>query len=107
MTHQTYSTQTIAQELDSLGLPFAALLARALSALLTGRSASVQQVANLLPGDANAEANRQQIRRFLDQPALSQALWATTVAALLPTRARWVLAPGTRASAGANRMEVR
>jgi hypothetical protein len=63
-----------------------------LSALLTGRSASVQQVANLLPTDANAEANRQQIRRLLDQPTLSQAVWATSVAALLPTRAPFVLA---------------
>jgi len=89
---QTYSTETIAQVLDSLNLPFARLIARALTALLTCRNASVQQVANLLPGEADAEAKRQQIRRFLDQPSLRQAVWATTVAALLPTRGPWVLA---------------
>lgn len=97
---QTYSTQTIAQQLETLGVPSAALVAGALTALLTGRSACVQQVANLLPirratpasDEAHAEANRQQIRRLLDQPALSQAVWATTVAALLPIKGPWVLA---------------
>ncbi len=98
---QTYSTQSIAQQLEALGLPFAPLLSCALTALLTGRSASVQQVANLLPSDtaeggpnagAHAEANRQQIRRLLDQPALSQAVWATTMVALLPIKGPWVLA---------------
>ncbi len=98
---QTYSTQSIAQQLQALGLPFAPLLSCALTALLTGRSASVQQVANLLPSDAaeggpnagaHAEAKRQQIRRLLDQPALSQAVWATTIVALLPIKGPWVLA---------------
>jgi DDE family transposase len=88
----TYSTQTIAQELGAAGLPFAAFLARALTALLTGRNASVHRLANLLPGEADAEAKRQQIRRVLDQPTLRQATWAGTVAALLPTPAPWVLA---------------
>jgi hypothetical protein len=87
---QTCSTQTIAQELETLGLPFADLLAHRLTALLTGRNASVHQVATLLPGEENAEVKRQQIRRFLDQPALlNQAVWAgwaTSVAALLPPK---------------------
>lgn len=89
---QTYSTQTITNQLDALGLPFAAVLARALTALLTCRKASLHQVANLLPGEADAEAKRQQIRRTLDQPALTQAVWATTIAALLPAKGPWVLA---------------
>ncbi len=49
-------------------------------------------VANLLPGEADTEAKRQQIRRFLDQPALSQQRWARVLANLLPTRAPFVLA---------------
>ena len=89
---QNYSTQTITNQLDALGLPFAAVLARVLIALLTCRKASLHQVANLLPGDTDAEAKRQQIRRTLDQPALTQAMWATTTAALLPAKGPWVLA---------------
>jgi len=89
---QTYSTQTITNQLHALGLPFAAVLAGVLTALLTCRKASLHQVANLLPGEAHAEAKRQQIRRTLDQPALSQAAWATTIAALLPVQSPWVLA---------------
>jgi hypothetical protein len=89
---QTYSTETIAQQLNAVSLPCAALLARALTALLTCRKASLHQVANLLPGEANAEAKRQEIRRFLDQPALRQTTWSSAVAALLPTKAPWVLA---------------
>ena len=91
MTH-TYSTDTIAQQLAALGLPFASFLARALAGLLTGRKATIHQVANLLPGEASTQAKRQEIRRFLDQPALTQAVWATTVAAQLPTKGAWVLA---------------
>ncbi len=88
---QTYSTDTIARQLEQLDLPFASLLARALTALLTGRKASLHQIACLLPGPANAEAKRQELRRLLDQPALTQPVWARAVAGLLP-RKPWVLA---------------
>ncbi len=67
-------------------------MARALVALITGRKASPQAIANLLPGDTDTEAKRQQIRRFLDQPVLSQKRWARVLAPLLPTRAPFVLA---------------
>jgi hypothetical protein len=89
---QTYSTETIAQELNALEVPAAPFLARALTALMTGRKATLHQIANLLPGTTNREAARQQIRRFLDQPALTQERWAKTLAMLVPTRPPWVLA---------------
>lgn len=89
---RTYSTETIAKQLQEIDVPFAAFVARALVALLTGRKASPQALANLLPGDAAAEAKRQQVRRFLDQPALSQERWARVLASLLPASASWVLA---------------
>jgi len=54
MTH-TYSTDTIAQQLAALGLPFASFLARALAGLLTGRKATIHQVANLLPVTCSPE----------------------------------------------------
>ena len=88
----TYSTETIAQELTALEVPGAAFLARALTALITGRKATLHQIANLLPQSPNTEAARQQIRRFLDQPALTQEHWAKTLAKLVPTRPPWVLA---------------
>ena len=87
-----YSTETIAQELNDLEVPDAPFLARALTALITGRKATLHQIANLLPGTANREAARQEIRRFLDQPILTQQRWANTLAKLLPTRPPWVLA---------------
>ena len=87
-----YSTETIAQELNALEVPGAPFLARALTALITGRKATLHQIANLLPESPNTEAARQQIRRFLDQPALTQQRWAQALARLLPTRPPWVLA---------------
>src|SRR5215213_4091486 len=89
---QTYSTETIAKQLQQIDVPFAPFVARALVALLTGRKASPQAIANLLPGEADTEAKRQELRRFLDQPALAQQRWATVLAHLLPTCAPWVLA---------------
>jgi len=92
-THSTiYSTESIAQALDAAGLPYSAFLSRALTALLTGRRASVHRIAGLLPGRAGAEASRQQIRRFLDQPVRSAEQWPRAIAALLPARAPWVVA---------------
>ena len=91
MAH-TYSTETIAQQLNALEIPGAGFLARALTALITGRKATLHQIANLLPQSPNREAARQEIRRFLDQPALTQQRWAQALARLLPTRAPWVLA---------------
>ena len=88
----TYSTETIAKELEALEVPFSSFVARALVALLTGRKATPQAIANLMPGDANTEAKRQALRRFLDQPALAQERWAKRLASLLPTGAPWVLA---------------
>lgn len=96
MTQQTYSTETIANQLATLGLPFTDLLARALTALLSGRKATLHQIATLLPGPQthkaqSAQAKRQELRRLLDQPALTPSVWARTVAAVLP-KGRWVLA---------------
>jgi hypothetical protein len=89
---QTYSTETIAKQLQEIDVPFADCVARALVGLLTARKASVQSIANLMPGDVSTEAKRQQIRRFLDQPVLAQHRWARVLANLLPTSAPWVLA---------------
>ncbi len=88
-----YSTDTIAQQLAALDLPFASLIARSLVALLSGRKATVHQIAALLPGAPaqSAQAKRQELRRLLDQPALTQPAWAKAIAALLP-KGKWVLA---------------
>lgn len=86
-----YSTDAIAQELHALQLPFPDFLARALVGLLTARKATLHQIANLLPGDASPEAKRQQMRRFLDHPALGEGRWAKALAPLLPN-APWTLA---------------
>ena len=89
LTNSTeYSTDTIAQQLESLDLPFARLLARALTALLTGCKASLHHIAHLLPGlpTQSAEAKRQELRRLLDQPALTQPVWAKAIVALLPRK---------------------
>ena len=93
---QTYSTETLANQLATLGLPFTDLLARALTALLSGRKATLHQIATLLPGPQaqkaqSAEAKRQELRRLLDQPGLTQTVWASAIAAVLP-KGRWVLA---------------
>jgi len=99
MTHEnctvtvgpTYSTESIAQKLSELGLPFAEHFARALVGLISGRRISLQRVAEKMPGCQDAEANRQQIRRCLDHETLVPEGWARTIAALLP-RGKWVLA---------------
>jgi DDE family transposase len=90
MTHP-YSTESVQAQLDALGLPFAEHFARALVALLTARKISVHQVTQLMPGEQNPEANRQQIRRCLDHESLAQPVWARAIAALLP-RTKWILA---------------
>jgi hypothetical protein len=87
-----YSTETIAKQLRDIDVPFADFVARALVALLTGRKATPQAIANLLPEEADTQAKRQQVRRFRDQPALSQQRWARVLARLLPSRAPFVLA---------------
>ncbi len=88
---QTYSTESIRERLDALGLPFAQHFARALVALLTARKISLHQVSQLMPGEQNPEANRQQIRRCLDHESMDPHAWARAIAALLP-RTKWVLA---------------
>lgn len=88
---QPYSTESIEHCLHSLKLPFAAIFARALVALLTGRKISLQSIASLMPGEQNSEANRQQLRRCLDHETLTQEVWAVAIAALLP-RTKWILA---------------
>jgi len=88
---QPYSTESLAQHLLVLGLPFAPLFARALIALLTARKISLHEVAHLMPGEQNPEANRQQIRRCLDHEAMPQEVWGQAIAALLP-RTKWILA---------------
>ncbi len=88
---QTYSTESLQNQLDLLGMPFAEHFARALVALLTGRKISLHQVTQLMPGEQNPEANRQQLRRCLDHDTLAQENWSRAIAALLP-RAPWILA---------------
>ena len=86
-----YSTESVQARLDALDLPFAQPFARALVALLTARKISLHQVTQLMPGEQNPEANRQQIRRCLDHESLTPQSWARAIAALLP-RTKWVLA---------------
>lgn len=88
---RSYSTEGLSECLQSLGLPFALFFARALVALLASRKISLHEVAHLMPGEQNAEANRQQLRRCLDHETLTQEVWALAIASLLP-RAKWVLA---------------
>jgi hypothetical protein len=90
MTH-AYSTESLQSRLAALNLPFAELFARAYVALLTGRKISLHQVTQLMPGEQNPEANRQQIRRCLDHETLTQNAWTLAIAALLP-RTPWILA---------------
>ena len=85
-----YCTESIANQLATLSLPFPAIFARALVALLTARKISVQHVASLMPGEQNLEANRQQIRRCLDHETLTWQSWARVLAPLLP-RTTWTL----------------
>ena len=85
------STEAVQARLEALGLPFAQPFARALVALLTARKISLHQVTQLMPGQHNPEANRQQIRRCLDHESLTQQVWARAIAALLPPT-KWVLA---------------
>ena len=86
-----YSTETIAQKLHDLHLPFADYFARALVALLAGRKISLHQVAQLMPGEQNPEANRQQMRRCLEHESLSPEAWTRAIALLLPPT-QWILA---------------
>jgi hypothetical protein len=86
-----YSTESLQERLNVLGLPFADLFARALVALLTARKISVHHVVHLMPGEQNPEANRMQIRRCLDHETVTQRVWTLAIAALLP-RTKWTLA---------------
>jgi len=88
---QDYSTETLTQTLHRLDLPFASFFARALVALLSGRKISLHHVAQLMPGEQNPEANRQQMRRCLEHEALSPEAWTRAIAVLLP-RTKWILA---------------
>lgn len=89
---RSYCIETIAEELSALALPFAPLIARCLVSLLSCRKATIHHVANALPAGKSCEANRQQIRRFLDHPALGSDCFAKAIAALLPFPSAWVLA---------------
>jgi hypothetical protein len=86
-----YSTAAVQARLDALGIPFAEHFARALVALLTARKISLHHIAQLMPGEQNPEANRQQMRRCLDHQSMTQEAWSRALAALLP-EAKWVLA---------------
>lgn len=90
MSH-AYSTETITHHLHQLGLPFAEYFSRALVALLSVRRISLHHVVQLMPGEQNPEANRQQMRRCLDHETLTPQAWTRVIAALLP-RTKWVLA---------------
>lgn len=85
-----YTTDTIAQQLAALGLPFASLIARSLVALLSRHKATVHHIAALLPGAPaqSVQDKRQELRRLLDQPALTQPAWAKAIAASLP-KGKW------------------
>jgi hypothetical protein len=88
---QPYSTESVEDRLNDLGVPFASHFGRALIALLTGRKISLHQVTHLMPGEQNPEANRQQLRRCLDHATLTPEVWSKAIAALLP-RDKWTLA---------------
>ena len=90
MTH-AYSIEAIEHQLQALGLPFAPHFARALVALLTARKISLHQIAHLMPGNQNPEANRQQMRRCLDHESTAADMWTGVIAALLP-KGKWILA---------------
>jgi hypothetical protein len=88
---QAYSIQSLHDKLQVLDLPFPQHIARALVALLTARKISLHHVANLMPGEQNPEANRQQMRRCLDHETLTVQVWSRAIAALLP-QGKWILA---------------
>ena len=88
---QAYSIEPIEHQLHALGLPFAQHFARALVALLSARKISLHQIAHLMPGNQNPEANRQQIRRCLDHQTTTACAWTRAIAALLP-KGKWILA---------------
>jgi len=93
---QTYSTETIANQLATLGLPFTDLLARALTALLSGRKATVHQITTLLPGPQAQKAQSAQAKRpreagkFLGQPG---RFFRTQAPACRATISRWYTLP--------------
>ena len=91
---QAYSIQALHDKLHALDLPFPQHFARALVALLTARKISLHHVANLMPGEQNPKANRQQMRRCLDHETLTQQVWSRAIAALLPqsNQSKWILA---------------
>jgi hypothetical protein len=88
---QAYSIEPIEHQLQALGLPFARHFARALVALLSARKINLHQIAHLMPGNQNPEANRQQLRRCLDHEMTTPEAWTRAIAALLP-QGKWILA---------------
>lgn len=86
-----YSTKHIATILQEMDTPYQDFLARALVALIVGRKAVINQISKLMPGKANPEANRQEMRRFLGQPSMTPERWAKIIAGFLPKFA-WTLA---------------
>ena len=86
-----YCIESICQQLQRAGLPFAKHFARALIALFTAKKISLHHIANLMPGETNPEANRMQLRRCLDHKKLDPETWAKVIAALLP-KGKWILA---------------
>ncbi len=86
-----YSTKHIAAILQEMDTPYQDFLARALVALIVGRKAVINQISKLMPGKANPEANRQEIRRFLGQPSMTPERWAKIIANFLP-KFPWTLA---------------
>jgi hypothetical protein len=90
-SHCTYSIESIQTQLANLDLPFAEHFARALVGLISGRCISLHHVSARMPGETDAEANRQQLRRCLDHESLTCEAWARAIATLLP-QGKWVLA---------------
>jgi Transposase DDE domain len=87
----TDSLTQIQEKMEALQLPFPKNFARALVGLLAGKKISLHEVANLMPGEQSLDANRQQIRRNLDHPAMQGNAWSRSIGALLPKNS-WTLA---------------
>ena len=86
-----YCIESRQEKRKQLGLHCPDVFDRALAALLTARNISIHQMTHLMPGEGNADANRQQIRRCLDQDTRDESVWTKAIAALLPKQP-WALA---------------
>jgi hypothetical protein len=96
--NQKYSTQHIATILQEMDAPYQEFLTRAIIGLIVGRRASIHSISKLMPDKSTRkevksreEANRQEIRRFLEQPEMTREKWAKLIVSFLPESA-WTIA---------------